>query len=1016
MQSRKDEMARPDIGFEGSSDKYAVQSRSPIFFDEYDIAYLYQFPPQFWTGAMAARYNQFLYEAKTQGDKYNDIQDVAIKSQGGATIIFKQRNTFAKHLVDKIQRDIDVDFFRKHGKETEDIKKYRQQGEEHKTTGKDLGGYIGASLEDPVKKKVNVKQNGVDREQDLWAAKGFMAPQRRTIDPAIEKWKEQSAQGWLGDMHPTFKDSFYYSRGGHGRPKKGTPLKQKGDERVEAKKDVKSLSGESLLKMQKRMASLKAKPFDIVDDDDPHMVTWPDVVTVNKKGEQTEQPYGFTGSAKAKISGEPLPVLFDGAAIHSHDLDAYEATKATHDRFKNFNTEDLALLKTNLGAEIQSLREEITRKDEDDSWSKAKDSDFSQERKDKVERLAYLDNLEKLRDMTKKAYPDQPLDMNLVQHAIPKFFGSLNSEMEKIKSNARKYKEHHWNTHEYNREREPHDPVGVGMDNPAILGKRKYESLNGRSRIVGGYYPNNQTKQQMHGSEGEWESKYRDKFGVNKSGSHLSAEDKKDLDDKVNIYCNRIGQKLASDKEVLQYLGIDPSGHRPDTVQKLSNPMTLRKIIKSSHPEIEFNKGNNIISSGDMPDILNTAYYELKNTWSKASEVNNEVEEGTSKSAIMDGVKKCIQMKLYGDKHLQTAMEANSMLIAMNAENYIRRTVGHSAWRNYEDAAKEGGAAKHKAALDLRHFIQSKAFSYCGIIAQLKLGDDIETRRIRYAKPAMFSGAGGPSGGDNDNLGHDVDDEYIRKHNYDTDSEDEDGDDAANQFIRQNRRQAMQGASGKNIYGQGVHRGTRYKQSSDITGEIGSSVESYYKFLNSAEMQTLINKNASAGAEKMSAEKERHQLGAVTSQEVNMFHGISTAAAFFFVKRNEYIEEMKKKGTPVKDTSEADKVAHDMVIKHFKDNKWIAADYQAQAPAQPGLAAAHPASLPNIDDKVPEPEAEKIKRAALDLQPPEIGQPQQQPQQPTPQQPLKPAVPVPFARPQAPKGNISPLSRFRKPQ
>ena len=105
-------MARPDIGFEGSSDKYAVQSRSPIFFDEYDIAYLYQFPPQFWTGAMAARYNQFLYEAKTQGDKYNDIQDVAIKSQGGATIIFKQRNTFAKHLVDKIQRDIDVDFFR----------------------------------------------------------------------------------------------------------------------------------------------------------------------------------------------------------------------------------------------------------------------------------------------------------------------------------------------------------------------------------------------------------------------------------------------------------------------------------------------------------------------------------------------------------------------------------------------------------------------------------------------------------------------------------------------------------------------------------------------------------------------------------------------------------------------------------------------------------------------------------------------------------------------------------------
>ncbi len=975
-----DEMARPDTSFEGSDEKYPVSSRTPIFTDEYDIYYLYQFPPAFWTAAMAARYNHFLLKAKNEGDDYNDIQDVAIKGQGGTTIIFKNRNTYAKHLVDKIQRDVDVDFFRKHGKDPEHIEKYSKEAEGHRASGKDLGGYIGASLEDPKphKQKIGSYKTASgetkDRYEDIWTAKGFMAPSQSNISQRLEAWMKGSSEGWLQPLSDSHVSKSFNTRGGKGRPKKGTPKKESGDERKKSTREYKSFTGDHLEEIWKHMKKAKALPFRI-EDAQGGLVTWPEVTVRNKKGEESTYN-SFTGSKETKGLGEPVPVLFDGAAIHSHDMDAYEAAQKNLVRFSNLGPEDFKQLQSSdLMPEIRRLREEISRKDMQDLWDTDPNTDISKERKDATERLAYLEGLQKLRQWTKEKFPDQPVNSLTIQEALPKFIKSLQNDMNQLKANARKYKEHHWNTHEYNRDREAHDPLGVGMDNPTTSGPQKYESLSNRTRGFGVIWPNRKSKHMMHGTPGEWEEKYQKMFGAaDKNPSHLSAEDKQELEDHINTYLNRIGQKLASDKETLTYLGLDPSGHRPDLVRDLANPTAIRNRIQEKHSDVEFNSKHSIVN-GDVPKLLAKGYQEILDTWQRASELYKEIETGISgKSAIAEGVRKYLKL-LYKEPAVQTAMESMQELVARNAENYIRRTIGHSAWRNFEEASKKGGIAKHKAAMDLKSFIEAKAYSYAGLVAQLKLGDDIDTRRIRYNRNAKrtFTAAR-----DSEDQAYDVSDDEAQ--------------------TRMQHRQDAPATKQFNDFGKGQHKpgATRWTRSDSLSGVVGSNVDNMYKYLlSNPETANIINKDAQHGVEEL-----KDKIGAVGTPEADMIKGISTSVAFFFIVRNDYIDEMKERGTPVKDTAEADKVARQRVIDHFKKNKWISSNYDDAAQTQPGIAARQGGgALPNIDRKVPEDEAERMKLTAYQLGArPDPNQPQPE-VEPTPQltNPMPQKV-VPVAR------------------
>ena len=992
------EMARPDTKFKGSDDSHSVSSRTPIFTDEYDIMYLYQFPPAFWAAAMAARYNRFLYEAKVKGDEYNDKQDVALPGGGGTTVIFKNRNTFAKHLVDKIQRDVDVNFFRKHGKEIHDIEKHNKEAEEHRKAGRDLGGHIGASLEDPVpiKQKISsrpVKSTGAmkDKYEDIWRAKGFTPILQNSMSARLKAWQEASSEGWLRPLDDSHKMLSYNSRGGMGRTA-GDEKKVKKEASV---RSYHSFTGDNLKDIHDRMHTLGANQFRLDDDSlADGLVSWPDVtIRQNKTGREVSYSSftgdkGINGDKKGKPSsaGEPLPVLFDGTAIHSHDVDAYKSAKKSLEQLQNVEQKDIeAMQDPNLINNINKLREEISRKDTQNTWEINPDTDESKERLSAVQKLSYMESLLKIRNLVNAKFPNQQINLRNVQAVLPTLTKDIRSEMESIKKNARRYKEHHWNTHEYNQDREPHDPLGVGMENPTAIGKQKYEALTDRTRGFGVLWPNRNSKHMMHGEEGEWENKYQDKFGAGKRATHLSKEDSEKLHDQANIYLNRIGQKLANDKESLEYLGLDSRGHRPDLVQKLTNPQSIRGLIQTNHPDVKFNSKNRI-DGGDVPDLLSKAYDEMLDTWENINSINKEAESSSYTSAINNAITKALPIINSESPAVAAAIENMRDLVAYNAENYIRRTIGHSAWKDYEEKQAGGDVvAKHKSALNLRSFIESKAYSYATLIAQLKMGDDIQTRRIRKSRK-----------GKTNTLSRDSEDRT-----YDL------GSDAMQSRIQARADDQNPPAKKWNDFGKGQYKpgANRSIHSDSLSGVVGSNVDVMYKMAISD----------------LAVKKAKSRMGDVTSKEEEMVHGMSTSVAYFFLMKNEYLDEMKEKGMTVTD-DDANKVAHQRSIAHFKQNKWISPDYDQQTAQQPGIAASQGGtSLPDVDRKVSKDEAERIRQMALsrgvkqsDLA--NVSQhPQAQPEaEPTPllpagqQQPQQPNKPVPVS--------MGLAGRIRRPQ
>lgn len=950
----------PDTGqLEGD---YHVQSRTPIFTDKYDILYLYQFPPRYWSAAMAARYNEFLYEAKMQGDKFNDIQDVPLKIQGGASVIFRKRNTFAHHLVDKIQRAVDVDFFRKHGKNKSDFEKYQKESEGHRAAGRDLGGYIGASLEDMKEKDVVARKDykkGKEFIEKTWASKGFLPPSRVRITYQLEDWKQGSSEGWLKSLDGLHLVDGSYKSGGGGRPAKNADRNA-----PKVAKTYKSFAGHSLRQIQHEMAQNRAVPFRVIDES-RGLVSWPDVAKKSKSGKISDIDNSYVGDENARDVGEPLPILFPGANIHSDDLNAYEDLKSVHDKFKNINQEDLKKIQEDLNDQIKMLQHDIDQKDVNDQWHKDVDGN-SPERAEASRQLAYLKNLQGLKDWTRQQFPGLPLNAKTIQDALPKYLDQMKNEMKSLQNSARKYKAYHWNVHEYNRTRKPHDPLGVGMGNPLVLGQPEHESLTDKSRGFGTLWPNRNSKHLVHGEPGTWENEFQPYFGLGKENegkfqnkSTLTDADRQEIVSQTNDYVKKIAEKLANNPEVSNYLDLSPG----DKLE-LTSSKGIKKLVIQAHPEL---KKFDASARSSMPSLLTKAYVELENTEKSLENLNQEVDTGsTLMSPVYEGVKKYIESPMLAQHSIpvQTALHAVMGLVARSAENYVRRTVGHSAWKNYLDTKKSGakGIAKHQQILDVNQYASKIAFMYANSISQLDI-DGIGTRRLRN-KNKSNNIAGVEDQGYGANLA---------------------GDASQSRLDLRTSNDVKKGATkfGKTDYLTGMSRDK---------GTTGRSVEMFYELIDELENKT---------GEKAS------------QQEIDMINGISTAYALFFLRKNEYMQKMQQAGTPVSD-KEANNVARKQVIDEFKSQGLVPATYgqATQQGDQPAIAASGMSSfLPDVDDKMDQEKARQIRADAV-----KAGLTPSMAQPPEPEAIKKSAIPAVQnvqPRPTAPMTKSPLLNRLR---
>lgn len=188
-----DEMAAPSQEYIDSKGKKVVKDevrRTPIFMDQDDINYLYQFPPMFWKQALMKRYGELLqsaYEQQQKGQKVPDQQEITISLSGGGRATFSV-NTEINELLDKLTHDVDNN-------------KYRS------LDAKDAGSYLAHAKDVKEKEGKNLGQygfvlSGFSSGKGLRASKGFVSPDESTVRRALGQWYDSISNGWFDEEIP----------------------------------------------------------------------------------------------------------------------------------------------------------------------------------------------------------------------------------------------------------------------------------------------------------------------------------------------------------------------------------------------------------------------------------------------------------------------------------------------------------------------------------------------------------------------------------------------------------------------------------------------------------------------------------------------------------------------------------------------------------------------------------------------------------------------------------------------
>ena len=179
---------------DGTEETVEEIRKAPIFFDQDDIEYLYQFPPQYWSSALQKRYGILLqkaHEAQQSSSKFNDIQDVVVsRVKGGKDIAFRV-NTNVNELLDKITSDVD------------DVKlsQLRLKDPTSGESGRD--SYI-KHLEEKKKEGKRYGAHGFvlknwKRDGKVSVAEGYVEQDQKTIAKRLGTLYQAIEDGWLDE-------------------------------------------------------------------------------------------------------------------------------------------------------------------------------------------------------------------------------------------------------------------------------------------------------------------------------------------------------------------------------------------------------------------------------------------------------------------------------------------------------------------------------------------------------------------------------------------------------------------------------------------------------------------------------------------------------------------------------------------------------------------------------------------------------------------------------------------------
>lgn len=862
------EMPIKPIRFQNSTgeyepEQYHVISNLPIFMDWDDIYYLYQFPPFLWLEAAVYRYNKVLYAIKKHSGT-SDVQDISLSSHG-VTYIFKQRNTFAKKLLDKIERTVDVEHFSSQKEKTPEGKsKYQADFERHGKEGKDMSGFIGADLSDPVKTDVT--------GDDLWTSKGFMGIDPATFRQRMQEWIEASSHGMLGDTSE-YGNSYNTFKSGGGQ---------------NADKELLTANATALARIAGKMIAAGAVPFKILASGS---VFYENVKVLNRSGKVSSD--GKFPEEKKDYTR--IPVLLPGKAIDSASANAYEGLKTQYKNIKNINMSnvkdsDFAKRK------IEEIRKGLNEGKYTTSLAK-------QNAKNEINKLMVHISFEEF--LKQNSINPQEVKEGELDDLKNRFKRHLFQKKADIGRNAKAYDNYDWNFHRFNRERNSYDPVKTGVGNPFYLGDFKYDRLSDKTSRYGAYEANNQSRSMLHGEEGDWETHFKDIFGISdkesnekifKSRLGITQTETDEILREGEKYLSAIGRKLAANDEVVKFLEID--GQNAATILSSYDLITKKLAGKVRS-----------LSDESIPPILRIAISELKSVNKAMAELEEDSTTGFTKSDIQKGVESALSSSAISNLTvLKTILAANKSWIILNSQNYIKRSLGEPSFiklkKIFKNPKSFGTKEKFEALLDAKNTVFNLAKNYTYTISQLQFGSEdslsgegILSRRKREGGDNKKTFTMTSSSDDNDDLdvGKADDDEFSAEKGMEALSASGDDKrigqrvdwaDEANAFV-------------DSFFGElGKSSARKWRPNSDsTTHKIGHNVSTMYELMKKeAEKAAQRVKQASNTNAKQLEVKNK---SSVSHQEMQMLRSINNSLELF----NFFVKIHKSKGLKGDSTS-----------------------------------------------------------------------------------------------------------------
>ena len=238
--------------------------------------------------------------------------------------------------------------------------------------------------------------------------------------------------------------------------------------------------------------------------------------------------------------------------------------------------------------------------------------------------------------------------------------------LRQIQVHSKKYDIFSYAIHTHNNQRKSRNPLGLDMENPLLLGDKKYPSLRDKAVGIGTFDPNRNSKNRLHATAEQW-NKLQGFFGHDAKDFPFSSKQIESLIHAGNKYLSKMFEYLANNEELLNYLGIDPNDARA-----LINLSEFNRVLNKAKKE----------KLEDVPHELRVFLKELKQTEEKIDLLESIKGGDSIQSAILDGIDYLLRLR-GGDQFSVAAKYDPSLApsismfkkeVAKAAEQYLMRT------------------------------------------------------------------------------------------------------------------------------------------------------------------------------------------------------------------------------------------------------------------------------------------------------------------------------------------------------